>query len=619
MVKGIETRLSSTISILQKTLALLSPSDRKKTIYVIGIYIVLALLDVFAVFAFGLVGSLAVNGVSSRGPGDKTRIVLDLLQISNTSLQVQVTVIGLLAAGILVLKSIATLYLSRKTLFFLSRRCAVMSQILIHKLLGQDILRVRKKSIQETIFSITTGVQQVILGVLGSSLLLFADLFLIFTFTISLFIVDFWVAILSLILFSGVGYLLYFYLHEKSENLGTISTRAEIYSAQRIYEVVNCFREITVKNRRKFYANEIGSLRMTISEASAGMGILNQFSKYIMEITLVFGCIIVGAIQFLTEPASRAVAVISIFLISSARIAPAVLRVQSGFVRIRTAIATSGPTIELVSELSYETILADEVDFERETLPNLMHKGFVPNVTLKSVSFKYVGKRLNAVNQVDLCIKPGEFVGIAGISGSGKSTLVDLMLGLLKPANGEVEISGLSPNDAIAKWPGAIAYVPQEVNIFSGSIKENVCLGFDSRKFEDREIEEILKSVKLADLLLLPDGIHSDIGERGNKLSGGQRQRLGIARALFSKPKILVLDEATSALDATTEAGVVEYFNSIKKNMTLIVIAHRLSTIKNADKIIYMKSGSIVGLGTFRSLVRQIPELKEQARYMGIK
>jgi ABC-type multidrug transport system fused ATPase/permease subunit len=611
--------LSSSVSVLKKALFLLNRSDRRKTFAVILIYIFLGILDIVAVFAFGIIGSLSVNGLSSKSPGGRTLLILDFLQIESKSLQFQVSVLGLLAASLLVMKSIMTLYLSRKTLFFLSSRCAVVSQILIHRLLGQRILTVRSRNIQETIYSMTAGVQSVVIGVLGTALLLFADLFLIFAFTFSLFIVDTLVALLSFLLFAGAGLLLYLYVHKRAEKFGGQSMQAEIRSSQRIYEVISCFKEVTVKNRRGFYAREIGSLRMAISEAQAGLGILSQISKYVMEITLVAGCILVGVIQFLSQPASRAVAVISVFLISSARITPAVLRVQTGIVSIRTSIAAAKPTLEMMNE--FQDQISDLIDENTEHVPftDFSHTGFVPKIELKEINFKYPGKKSRALKDIDLVIEPGQVIGIAGPSGSGKSTLADLILGMYSPSQGEATISNLDPVSAIRKWPGAISYVPQEVNIVSGSIKDNVCLGYDSRNFSDREVEDLLKQVQLSELLDLPNGIHSDTGERGSKLSGGQRQRLGIARALFTKPRLLVLDEATSALDATTEANIVSYLNSVKKGITLIVIAHRLSTIKNADSIIYIKAGKIIGQGTFRQLIGRIPDLKKQANYMGIK
>lgn len=610
--------LFNSFLVVRRALAVLDSRDRLKASYVIMVYAFLGILDIAAVFVFGLVGSLAVSGVSSNRPGTRVNTLLEILGIADRNLQSQVAILGLIAAGVLVFKSFASLYLSKRTLFFLSRRSAVLSRNLINKLLGQEILRVRGRTIQETIFALTAGVQSVTVNILGSSLLLIADVFLIIAFSISLFLVDTLVALLSLVLFSNIGILMYLYMHKRAQELGELATKLEITSSDKISEVVSCYRELSVKNRRNFYAQEIGSMRLSIAEAGANLGVMNLLSKYIMEITMVVGGLAIGAAQFIAQPATRAVAVISIFLISSARIAPAILRVQTGLMTIRTSIGTAKPTLDLIEEYLKDGITNSEPVESYYGREQFRHIGFSPTVRANNVSFTYPNRNKKVISNLDLDIRQGEFVGIVGPSGSGKTTLVDLLLGVMHPEIGSIEISDSKPAEVIQLWPGAIAYVPQETSIINGTIKENVCLGYLASEVPDEITIELLKAVQLEELLSLPEGIHSSTGERGSKLSGGQKQRIGLARALFTNPKLLVLDEATSALDATTEKKLTSYLATLKGSLTMIVIAHRLSTVIGADKIVYLKDGKVLGVGTFEELRVRIPEFDSQAKAMGL-
>jgi ABC-type bacteriocin/lantibiotic exporter with double-glycine peptidase domain len=196
---------------------------------------------------------------------------------------------------------------------------------------------------------------------------------------------------------------------------------------------------------------------------------------------------------------------------------------------------------------------------------------------------------------------------------------VDLILGLLTPEAGEVSISSLKPENAISKWPGAIGYVPQGIYISETSILENVALGFSGDDINLELATDSLENAQLMGLIReLPEGIYSNVGARGSRLSGGQRQRLGIARSLYTKPRLLILDEATSALDGLTENDVSEAINGLKSTMTLLLIAHRLSTVKLADRIIYMENGKIRSIGNFSELRASIPDFDKQAKLSGL-
>ena len=206
-----------------------------------------------------------------------------------------------------------------------------------------------------------------------------------------------------------------------------------------------------------------------------------------------------------------------------------------------------------------------------------------------------------------------------GSSGAGKSTIVDLLLGVLEPDAGSISISNCSPRDSFEMWPGAVAYVPQDVLIFNGSIRENIALGFDSSSIPDDDLYDALSKAQLLDYVLsLPEKLESQVGDRGARMSGGQRQRLGIARALLTKPQLLVLDEATSALDGETESNIADGIQSLKGEVTVVMIAHRLSSVRKAEKVIYLHEGRIACIGSFEQVRASIPDFDHQASLMGL-
>ena len=197
--------------------------------------------------------------------------------------------------------------------------------------------------------------------------------------------------------------------------------------------------------------------------------------------------------------------------------------------------------------------------------------------------------------------------------------LSDIILGVILPNKGFIKISGNDPLIAIEKWPGAIAYVPQDVMVSNCTVRENVGLGYANDEIDDSLVLQALSVAHLDTFIqTLPKGLATNVGDRGTKLSGGQRQRLGIARAVFTKPKMLVLDEATSSLDGQSESDISDSINEMRGEITVILIAHRLSTVKNADKVIYLENGKIVSVGTFNEVRRNVPNFEKQASLMGL-
>jgi len=334
----------------------------------------------------------------------------------------------------------------------------------------------------------------------------------------------------------------------------------------------------------------------------------------VIEVALILGAVIIAAMQFVTRDASHAVAGLAIFLAAGSRLAPALLRLQQSLIQIQGNMGSALPALELIKRLEKVPKLEETTNRIPES-----HPDFSPSVSVENLDFSYPDSDVKAISGINLQIKPGDFVAIVGESGSGKSTLIDLLLGIHEPTSGLIKISNLGPAVAIKRWPGAVAYVPQDVFLTGKSIKENIALGYPAEEIPEDLIKGALEISQLTKFVDdLPQGLETLLGENGSRLSGGQKQRIGIARAFLTKPEIVFLDEATSALDSQTELDVSNAVAELKGKVTIIMIAHRLSTVRTADQVLYVESGKIVAQGTFEEVRAKVPNFDSQAKLMGL-
>jgi ABC-type multidrug transport system fused ATPase/permease subunit len=601
-------------SSISRALRILDPSDRIKVLALVGIQIFLAILDLLGVAVIGVIGSLAVTGIQSNQPGNRVSEVLNLLQLESQSFQSQIAILGIISATLLICRTIFSVFFTRKSIFFLSRRGARISSELVLRLLQLPLQRIQSRPTQEIAYAVTTGVQAITLGILATAVTVISDLALLVVLTVGLLVIDPVTSLSTVLIFALLSLAVYRLTSARAVWLGNQISTLGIESSKEIVEVLTSYRESVIRNRRFYYADKIGKIRFDLANADAEIQFMPNISKYLVESAVIIGAVFIAMIQFLINDSSHAIAVLTLFMAAGSRIAPAVMRLQQNAMSIKRNIGGAQVTLDLISELMNEPFSAEQV-IEIDT----EHYGFTPNVEIRNLGFKYDGAPKNSLTKINLSVGPGTSLAIVGPSGAGKTTLVDVILGVLESNIGEVKISGKNPINSIKEWSGAIGYVPQDVMISDGTIRSNVALGFPEKDASDDLIWDALAKARLKDFVLsLPLGLDSPVGERGTRISGGQRQRLGIARAMFTRPRLLVLDEATSALDGTLESEISDSIQALSGEVTVIMIAHRLSTVRSADLVVYLENGEVIAQGTFEEVRSKVPNFDSQAKLLGL-
>jgi ABC-type multidrug transport system fused ATPase/permease subunit len=364
------------------------------------------------------------------------------------------------------------------------------------------------------------------------------------------------------------------------------------------------FKETRVIGCSNFFEQETVTQAHRFAEASIKYYAFRLFPRFMVEVLLVLLLISFISISLLfNQNIKQLIPILSIFALASIRLIPSFTNLANGISTIRNNSYALNQLYQDLKEL--EDIRLDsssqQIAPRQKPQPGMR---FTREVVLDTISYRYPTATSNSLNGISLTLPKGQSIALIGRSGAGKTTLVDVILGLLEPHEGDIQVDGVSIYGNLRSWQDLIGYIPQTIFLMDDTIERNIAFGVPDHLIDPNRLEKAIHAAQLTEVVAnLPEGVKTRVGERGIMLSGGQRQRVGIARALYHEREILVLDEATSALDNETEALVTQAIKALSGIKTMIIIAHRLTTVEHCNRIYVLEKGRIVKTGTYREIV----------------
>lgn len=602
----------SILKISLKCIKILSKRNRRILFAGIILQLAINLGDIAAIAMVGALGALGANYVAGISLPSWITSGLNTLGLSNFSIQSLIVYISILTATLFILKSVLTSIGTLKLFKFIARRQSEISTSLVTSLARANFRWVRKQNLQQITYSVTDGVNAVTIGIIGNFILLVSDLSLLVFIVLVLIFIHPATALFTFIFFGLVSIVLNKAIKGISIKFGEQLSTSLIKGRSQLESLLKLYREISIANKQSFFVDEFRSTRQVNSNANGLALWLQQFPKFVFEISLVIGAAALVAYQVWVNDASNVIGVLFVFLAAAGRLIPALMRIQNSLLQISNYRYGANLTLDLISNLN-------DLTLKFRSIPRTVQLDGAPNVNLNSLTFSYDDSGKPVFKNLSLKINSGEVTAIVGPSGAGKTTLIDLILGIYKPNEGEIYLSSQSqrvnPESVIN-----FAYVPQMPNLISGSLQENITLWLKRSEVDSDLLTQAITSSGLDDLIKnLPNGLDTKIDSIGNRLSGGELQRISIARALYLNAKLIVLDEGTSSLDGNTEKFVTDYLFSLKGKVTIVIVAHRLSSIKMADNIFYLEDGEIKGSGKFNELQLSSPGFAEQVKNMSLE
>ena len=598
------------LNLLKKLKAILPPKDKLKVILLIILMLLAGLLEVLSI---GLLSGF-VAGVADPNLILNNEYISHVLSFFNVYSERQILVFGTISLIIVfLLKNIYLIaYKYIQSRFIYNRYRSISSRLFKIYMSVPYSFHLNRNS-AGLVKNVSTESRFIATNVMLPMLHIATELVMALSIIILLFSVQPLVTAFTLISLGSVS-ILFLKLTKKTmkkHGKKALKEREEIIKI--VNEGIGGFKELTLTNRKSWFVKKFEKSMLSLSKAEIFQQTTKQSVSPIIETIAIAGILLIAFI-LLKQGHSLAVlsSILALFALSIRRLLPAINNIVTQYNSLRYySYSVDSIYDDLVNLEKYQNIVKDKNSKNK----NNLRKNFLKKkIDIKNLEFSYKKEQKLILKDISLSINQGEAISLVGSTGSGKTTLADLILGLLKPTKGKIEVDGQDIYKNITSWQQSIGYIPQFIYLSDDTIKNNIALGLEENEIDNDKLQKAIEVSQLKEFISeLPEKENTKIGERGIRLSGGQRQRIGIARALYDNPEVLVMDEATSSLDNITERFIIEAIEKLKKDRTLIIIAHRLSTVKNCDRLYILKKGQIVNQGTYSELIVKNKEFKEMS------
>jgi len=579
----------------KKLLFLLSPNELKNGSFLLIMIILMALLDVI-----GVASILPFMAVLTNPSIIETNLILNAMFQFSKIFGVENSRQFLFALGILVFLMLVSSLTFKALTTYVQVRFVLMREYSIGRRLVEGYLHQpyswflnhHSADLGKTILS---EVGQVIGLGLSQMMELIAKGIVAIALITLLIIINPKLALIVGLSLAGMYLLIFYFIRGYLKRIGSKRLKNNKLRFTTVSEAFGAAKEVKVGGLEQTYIKSFSDSAKIFAQSQASSQIESQLPRFILE-AIGFGGILLIILYMMSQTGNfnTALPIISLYVFTGYRLMPALQQIYSSF----TQLTFVGPSLDkLTSDIKNLKPFNENQDKGVLSLNKA--------ITLKNIHYEYPNASRTALKNINLSILAKSTVGIVGATGSGKTTTVDIILGLLEPQKGTLEVDGKVVTQHNSRsWQRSIGYVPQHIYLSDDTIAANIAFGVEPQDIDLAAVEKSAKIANLHNFLIdeLPEQYQTTVGERGVRLSGGQRQRIGIARALYYNPNILILDEATSALDSQTEKVAMEALNNLKKKITIIIIAHRLATIKECDKIFLLEKGQIKNEGTFEEL-----------------
>jgi len=572
----------------------------------------LAFFDIAAIAAVGYLAT-SLGSIVSEGVGPK-------VEFAGISLPVVTSeTIPLLAAiiiGLFVLKALLNIALSGWAVFFVAKIESKAAKRISEIRLSGNLADAREYSLEEMMYAVTSGTSNAFTSLLNSVNSIFSEGVLFVSLIVMGFLfVDPGATLAALLYFGAVAVGVQFVIGPLTLKAQVKNFESSIKLTTSISNLLSVFRELTVSGKKDKFLGDIHSAKIISANTAAKSGFLLSLPRHIIEVALILGLALFFLSQLLSGDIASSAGTIGVFLAGAFRLTTALLPLQASFLAVKTAIPSAKIAQDILKGLPE---LVERETKNLNTDKKINHVEQPIGAVFEDVTFSYPDSSSPALVNLNFTIEPGSQTALMGPSGAGKSTIADMLCLLLSPTSGRV-LQITNASDFELSIGGRVSYVPQKPGMISGTILENVALGVEAESVDREEVISALEAAHLGTLIKeLPEGIDTSLGKLKDSLSGGQMQRLGLARAIFSKPNLLVMDEATSALDAESESEIQRTLQEMRGRVTVVVIAHRLNTIQHADKVILLEEGKVTDSGTFKDLIARNPSVEKIVDLMRI-